>query len=92
MSLDIENRLEEIEDKVDQGNKMLRSMQRRQTFDFWFGILKILLFIGVFYYAYVFIEPVYNQVKKEYLKFQGLTESVGSFNQSDILNFLKPKK
>lgn len=86
--IDIEHRLEEIEEKVSASHKILKGIQRRQTLSFWFGIAKILVFVGVFYYVYQFTEPVLQQVKKAYIEFQGLSESVESFKGIN-LDFLK---
>ena len=52
--IEIEHRLEEIEQKVTASHKILKGIQRRQRLGFWFGILKILIFVGVFYYIYQF--------------------------------------
>ncbi len=82
--IDIEHRLEEIEEKVTASHKILKGIQRKQTLGFWFGILKILVFVGVFYYIYQFSEPFINQAKDIYLQFQGLSDSVES-----IPSFLK---
>lgn len=86
--MNIENRLEEIEDKIDQNFKILRSMRRKQIFAFWFGIVKVLLFIGAFYYVYQFAEPTLNKMKDLYVSFQGLNESVDSLKGIN-LDFLK---
>ena len=85
--IDIEHRLEEIEEKVTASHKILKGIQRKQTLGFWFGILKILVFVGVFYYIYQFSEPFINQAKDIYLQFQGLSDSVESIN--GIPGFLK---
>ena len=94
MSLDtnIENRLEEIEEKVDASHKILKGIKRRQAFGFWFGIVKILVFVGVFYYVYQFTEPVLKQVKEAYIKFQGLSGSVDSLKGVSIPDFLKKQE
>ena len=94
MSLDvnIEHRLEDIEEKIDKNSKILRSIKRKQSFDFWFGIVKILIFVGLFYYAYQFAEPVLEQAKEAYINFQGLTESVDSFKSSNIFDILKKQQ
>lgn len=81
--IDIEHRLDEIEDKVDESYKLLKSIKRKQTLDFWFGIIKILVFIGAFYSIYVFIEPILTQIKDMYISFQGLSDS--NFNLIDLL-------
>ena len=86
--INIEHRLEEIEEKVTASYKILKGIKRRQAFDFWFGIAKILVFVGVFYYIYQFSEPFIKQAKDIYLQFQGLTESVDSFKGS-VPQFLK---
>lgn len=78
--INIEQKLQEIEERVEDNYKILKSIKRKQTLDFWFGIVKVLVFIGAFYSLYIFIEPVLNQVKDTYLQFQGLSDSVGSFD------------
>lgn len=87
--MNIEHRLEEIEEKVTSSHKILRGIQRRQTLSFWFGILKILLFVGVFYYVYQFSEPFINQAKDIYIQFQGLSDSADSLKNINIPDFLK---
>jgi hypothetical protein len=90
--IDIEHRLDEIEEKVDESYKILRIIKRKQTFDFWFSIVKILVFIGAFYSVYVFIEPIINQFKDMYISFQGLSGSVESNDWTKIIgDFIKQK-
>jgi tetrahydromethanopterin S-methyltransferase subunit G len=50
--IDIDHRLEDIEEKIEQNSKVLRSIKRKLTFDFWFGIIKIGIFVGAFYSFY----------------------------------------
>jgi hypothetical protein len=83
--INIEHRLEDIEEKIDQNSKVLRSIRRKQVFSFWIGIIKILIFVGVFYYAYRFTEPLLIQLKDAYASFQGLSESVDSFKGFDFM-------
>jgi hypothetical protein len=87
--INIEHRLEEIEEKIDANSKILRAIRRKQLFSFWFGIIKILVFIGVFYYVYQFTEPVIEQIKEAYISFQGLNESVDSFKGVNIFEMFK---
>lgn len=91
MSLDndIEHRLDDIEEKIDENSKILRSIKRKQTFDFWLGIAKISIFIGLFYYSYKFVEPLLIQFKEAYVSFQGLSESVDSFKGNPLFDFFK---
>jgi len=89
--IDIEHRLEEIEERVTQNNKILRSIKRKQSFDFWFGIIKILIFVGVFYWSYLFIQPALDQIKESYVKFQGIGESVDSLKGFNFSEIFKPK-
>lgn len=86
--INIEHRLEEIEEKIDASHKILKGIKRKQTFSFWFGVLKILVFVGVFYYIYQFSEPFIKQAKDIYLQFQGLSSSVDSLKGS-VPEFLK---
>ena len=90
--MNIEHRLEEIEEKVDASHKILKGIKRRQAFGFWFSIVKILLFVGVFYYLYQFTEPMLQQIKEAYISFQGLSESVESFKGVSIPEFLKKQQ
>jgi len=87
--INIEHRLEEIEEKVDASHRILKGIKRRQAFGFWFGIVKILVFVGVFYYVYQFSEPFINQAKDIYFQFQGISESMNSFNGVSVPEFLK---
>jgi hypothetical protein len=81
----IEHRLDEIEEKVDESYKILKSVKRRQSIDFWFGIIKILIFLGTFYYAYIFLEPYVEDVKNLYFSLEGLSSSAKSFNLIDFI-------
>jgi hypothetical protein len=87
--INIEHRLEEIEEKVSASHKILKGIQRRQALGFWFGIAKILVFVGLFYYVYQFSEPFIKQAKDIYIEFQGLSNSVESFKGVSIPDFLK---
>ncbi len=82
----IEHRLDEIEEKVDESYKILKSVKRRQTLDFWFGVIKLLIFLGVFYYSYQFIEPYVDDVKELYVSLEGLSDSAKGFS---IFDFIK---
>ncbi len=90
--IDIEHRLDEIEEKLDESYKLLRVIKRKQMFDFWFGIVKILIFLGAFYSLYIFIEPLFNQIKDAYISFQGLSESVDSFKGTTFFEFFKAQQ
>lgn len=57
-------------------------MRRRQLFDFWFGIFKILLFVGAFYYAYVFLQPYVDDIKDLYFSIEALP---GTFDFFEML-------
>lgn len=87
--MNIEHRLEEIEEKIDASYKILKGIRRKQAFSFWFGVAKVLVFVGVFYYIYQFTEPMLQQAKEAYMKFQGLSDSVESFKGVSIPDFLK---
>lgn len=82
----IEHRLDEIEEKVDESYKILKSVKRRQTMDFWFGVIKLMIFLGVFYYSYVFIEPYVKDIKDLYLSIEGMSNTAKDFN---IFEFFK---
>lgn len=82
----IEHRLDEIEEKVDESYKILKSVKRRQSIDFWFGVIKLLVFLGVFYYSYVFLEPYVEDIKNLYFSLEGLSSSAQGFN---FLEFIK---
>ncbi len=84
LDIDIEQRLKVIEQKIDHNSKILRGLKRKQTFDFWFGILKLVIFIASFYYAYQFIEPVLIQFQEVYSSFQDVNASIGSFKGFDF--------
>ncbi len=82
----IEHRLDEIEEKVDESYKILRSVKRRQALDFWFGVIKLMIFLGVFYYSYVFLEPYVKDIKDLYLSIEGMSNTAKEFN---VFEFLK---
>jgi hypothetical protein len=73
MSMDIEKRLRKMEEFVVENNKMLHKIRRREIFNFWLGIIKLLIVLGVFYYGYKFFEPVVTQYFDIY---KSLTETV----------------
>lgn len=79
---DIEHRLDEIEEKVEESNRILRSIKRKQTFDFWLGIVKALVLVGAFYYAYVYLEPYVDRAREFYTNVQSLSDSAGSFREN----------
>lgn len=86
--IDIEKRLRSIEQKVDENSKMLRSIKRKQLWSFMFSITKILIFIGVFYYAYTFFEPFLLQIGEMYSSIQDLKDGTESFKGFNVLEFL----
>jgi hypothetical protein len=88
VDIDLEKKLRSIEQKVDENSKMLRSIKRKQAWSFWFSVTKILLVLGVFYYAYVFFEPVLLEVTKAYQSIQGLSQDVEAFKGIDIMKLL----
>lgn len=66
MSLDVERRIERIEEIVEENNKMLHKIRRKEIFNFWFGILKLMILLGVVYYGYTLIQPFLNQLWEIY--------------------------
>lgn len=86
--IDIEKRLRSIEQKVDENSKMLRSIKRKQFWDFLFSITKMLLFVGVFYYAYNFLEPFIQQIMHMYSSIQNLSENTESFKGINLLELI----
>jgi hypothetical protein len=87
--IEIERRLRSIDQKIEENSKILRSIKRKQLFSFWFGITKILIVLGFFYYSYVFIEPFLLQVKEMYQSVQSLSDTTSSFKGFDVFEFLK---
>lgn len=87
--MNIEDRLDDIEEKIDQNSKLLRSIKGKLTFNFWMGIIKVLVFVGVFYYVYRFSEPFLIQLKEAYISFQGLSDSSGDVKDNKVFDFLK---
>jgi hypothetical protein len=87
--IEIEHRLEDIEEKIDENSKILRGIKRKQSFDFWFGIVKMAVFVGAFYYAYQFAEPMIVQIKEAYVSFQGLQGSVDSFKGNKVFDYFR---
>jgi hypothetical protein len=84
------DRLDSIEDKIDENNRLLKKIKRSGTWSFWFGIVKILVVLGIFYYGYVFIEPylqqileIFNSVKE--LKSDSLNIDFNGINVPEIL-------
>lgn len=87
--IEIEHRLKVIEEKVSQSYKILKSIKRKQSLDFWFGTLKALLFFAALYWSYQFIEPSLELFKQSYAKFQGMSESYDAIKDSQFLKAFK---
>jgi hypothetical protein len=87
--IDIDHRLGDIEEKIEENSKVLRSIKRKLALDFWFGVIKVGIFIGAFYYAYRFTEPLFIQFKEAYTSFQGISGSTNSFNPNSFFDFFK---
>ena len=75
MSLDIESRIKNIEEIVEENNQMLHKIRRKAIFSFWFGIFKLLIILGVFYYGYKFLEPVLKQFVETYSVFKDTVDT-----------------
>ena len=86
---DIENRLRSIEQKIEENSKILRSIRRKQLFTFWFGVIKILVVVGVFYYAYIFVEPFLNQLKEAYISIQEFSNTADSFKGINVFDLIR---
>jgi hypothetical protein len=78
MSKDIESRIKRIEETVEENNDILRKIKRKETFNFWFNVLKILILIGAFYYGYIFLEPFLNQIGDIY---QSIKDTANTANE-----------
>ena len=76
MSLDIDSRIKRIEDLVEENNEMLHKMRRREIFHFWFGIIKLLVIIGAFYYGYQYAQPYIQKGWEIYSSIKETTDSV----------------
>ncbi len=85
----IEAKLRSIEKKIEENTKMLRSMKRKQQISFWFGIIKILVIVGVFYYLYGFVEPILIQFKEVYTSVQGFSETADSMKGINVFDIFK---
>lgn len=66
MPKDIDRRIDKIEELVEENNEMLHKIRKKQVLSFWFNILKILVFLGVFYYGYVLLQPYLQQLFEIY--------------------------
>ena len=97
MPKDVESRINKIEEIVEENNEMLRKIRRKEVFNFWFNIIKIMIFVGVFYYGYLFIQPYLQQLLEVYTSIKETADTaseikdsinvgVQGFNLSDILN------
>jgi hypothetical protein len=97
MSLDIESRIKNIEEIVSENNEMLHKIRRREIFNFWFGLVKLLIVIGAFYYGYRYSQPyiqkgweIYDSIKKTTDSVKNIEGSVSSpqINVGEILKKL----
>jgi nitrate reductase NapE component len=95
MSEDIENRIKNIEELVEDNNDILHKMRKREIISFWFGIIKLFVVLGVFYYGYHFAQPYINKLWDLYSSLQQTSQSVKkiennvSVPQLNVGDFLK---
>jgi hypothetical protein len=82
MALDIEDRLDHIEETLEENNKLLRKIRRKEVFNFWFNVIKILIFVGVFYYGYLFIQPYLEQLFEVYTSIKETADTAGQIKDS----------
>lgn len=82
MSKDIERRIEQIEETVEENNVLLRKIRRKEVFNFWFNIIKILIFLGVFYYGYLFIQPYLHQLFEVYTSVKETADTAGEIRNN----------
>jgi hypothetical protein len=81
MAKDIEGRLKDIEETVEDNNRMLRKIRKKEIWNFWFNIIKILIFIGVFYYGYLFIQPYLEKIFELYTSIKDTAGTAGEIKE-----------
>lgn len=91
MPENIEKRIKNIEETLQENNEMLHKIRRREIWSFWFGIIKLLVFVGFFYYGYLLLEPYLQQLKEVYSSVQGFKDDALNvdFNGINISEFIK---
>jgi len=81
MAEDLESRIEKIEEIVEENNQILHKIRRKETFNFWFNVIKILIFVGVFYYGYLFIQPFLEHAYETYTSFKETVDTAKEIKQ-----------
>lgn len=82
MPRDLESRIEKIEETVEENNELLRKIRRKEIFNFWFNIVKILIFLGVFYYGYLFVEPYLKDLFEVYTSIKETADTAGEIKNN----------
>jgi hypothetical protein len=82
MASDIEKRISSIEETVEENNEMLRKIRKKEVFNFWFNIIKILIFVGVTYYGYLYIQPFLEQLLSVYASLKDTADSANEIKQN----------
>lgn len=78
-----EKRLLEL---TEENNRILRAMLRRARWASFFGFVKLVVYVGVLYWAYLTLQPYLEQVQKLYSQTQSLQQQTGGANVQDLIN------
>lgn len=82
MPEDIESRLSAIEETIEDNNIILRKLHRKETLSFWFGVIKIALFLGVSYYGYQLVQPYLEQLMELYASIKETADTAGEIKNN----------
>lgn len=94
MDPEIRRMLSELHDKVDENNKILRSMRRTSYVSAVFSFIKWAVIIGLTIGSYYYFQPYLNQIINTYETLQGSANQIKATtdkfpNIGDIANLLK---
>lgn len=79
-----EKRLLEL---TEENNRILKAMLRRARWASFFAFLKLAVYVGLLYWAYLTLQPYLEQVQRLYSQTQRLEQQAGgATNVQDLIN------
>ena len=79
MDSDIDKRLDDIEDKIDENSRLLRSLHHKAQVAYVASLIKWIVILGLFAISYYFALPYINPLIQTY---QAIQRESQSFNES----------
>ncbi len=81
---------------LEENNRILKGMQRRARWATAFGIVKLLVYVGLIYFAYVSVQPYVTQLQEVYRQTQGIQRQTQGADLGGLLEqarqYLKDQK